>query len=287
MTHLDLRDGLSLHSADCLELESFCSEAISSERLGLILFLQGGADVAFDNTRLRLGAAREHHASCCPAGTLISQSRPTVFNRYTQAGVRVRKVVISLAPEWFDAGGLAAYDEYREIEKFRISHLGLRQWRPSARLMGMAEQVLQPPRHTPMFHRLYLESRALDMVSEALGLLAHPGDGPTSLGALEMCRMQRLRALLDSGQADGYTLNDIVREAGVNATTLQRQFRALTGKTVFDYMRGRRLAAARLALERGDVSVTQVAWEAGYTSAANFTTAFKREFGITPRQVRR
>ncbi len=47
-----------------------------------------------------------------------------------------------------------------------------------------------------------------------------------------------------------------------------------------------RLLRARQALEQEGRSVGEAADIAGYTSAANFATAFKRHFGITPRQCR-
>jgi len=98
--------------------------------------------------------------------------------------------------------------------------------------------------------------------------------------------VQRLVELLDSGVADDWTQERIAREMGVNATTLQRQFRALHGMTLFEYQRTRRLLQARQALERDGVSVNEAAWLAGYNSPANFATAFKRQFGISPKQVR-
>ena len=39
------------------------------------------------------------------------------------------------------------------------------------------------------------------------------------------------------------------------------------------------------ALERGELSISQAAWAAGYGSAANFATAFRRCFGLSPREV--
>jgi AraC-like DNA-binding protein len=49
----------------------------------------------------------------------------------------------------------------------------------------------------------------------------------------------------------------------------------------------RKLECARDALERGTLSIGEAAFLAGYTSAANFTTAFRRAFGILPRSLRR
>ena len=42
------------------------------------------------------------------------------------------------------------------------------------------------------------------------------------------------------------------------------------------------LARARLLLAQGRLSVTQIALDVGYAHAANFSTAFKRRFGMSP-----
>jgi AraC-like DNA-binding protein len=56
---------------------------------------------------------------------------------------------------------------------------------------------------------------------------------------------------------------------------------------VFEHLRCLRLERARLALERGEVAIAEAAFLAGYASPANFATAFKRRFGLTPTDVRR
>ena len=58
------------------------------------------------------------------------------------------------------------------------------------------------------------------------------------------------------------------------------------GTTIFEYARNRRLEKGRAALENDGVSVTEAAFLAGYSSAANFATAFKRAFGVPPKFVR-
>ena len=66
--------------------------------------------------------------------------------------------------------------------------------------------------------------------------------------------------------------------------------RVLSGNTRLsgDALSGReqRLARAWAALEQTGCSVAEVAHGAGYSSAANFSTAFKRRFGISPKLVR-
>ncbi len=135
--------------------------------------------------------------------------------------------------------------------------------------------------------------RRPELVSEAVGALyAHPGAAlPTAgeacgLRPREYQRMRELHAFLGSGQGDHLSLDGIARHAGVNANTLQRQFRAVFGTTVFDHLRECRLQRARHALEHDGLTVGQAAVLAGYTSAANFATAYRRRFGMPPKLAR-
>lgn len=57
--------------------------------------------------------------------------------------------------------------------------------------------------------------------------------------------------------------------------------------TVFAYIRGERLAKACAALERTGVTIAEAAYAAGYADPANFTVAFKRLYGVSPKHRRR
>ncbi|WP_312923623.1 helix-turn-helix transcriptional regulator [Stutzerimonas nitrititolerans] len=276
---LQLRDGLSLHWSDYEELQDFVTENVVGPRLSFVLFLDGQSEVSYGDLPLTFGRPDRR---CRPEGVALAMNEPVLFRRQARRGQHIRKLVISLTPEWFEAAGAEIGST---THRFMQSHLAPRAWQPSARLLTLAEQMLNPPDYDPLLERLYLESRALDITCEALVSL---GDTLPSgdLRPHEHQRVQRLVELLDSGVADDWTQERIAREMGVNATTLQRQFRALHGMTLFEYQRTRRLLQARQALERDGVSVNEAAWLAGYNSPANFATAFKRQFGISPKQVR-
>ncbi|MDO5652671.1 MAG: helix-turn-helix transcriptional regulator [Brachymonas sp.] len=97
--------------------------------------------------------------------------------------------------------------------------------------------------------------------------------------------MVTLRAWLASDEALHKPLEAMARQMGMHITTMQRQFRAAFGMTAGQFMRECRLQSARRMLESGSTSVKKAAALAGYTSAANFATAYKRRFKITPRQA--
>ncbi|AHL73818.1 AraC family transcriptional regulator [Stutzerimonas stutzeri] len=279
-----LRDGLSLHWSDCEELQDFVTENTVGPRLSFVLFLQGQSQVSYGDLALTLGQPSARQA---PEGIAVSMNEPVQFRRQARRGSHIRKLVVSLTPDWFEGRGEDTGATDSAVRRFMDSHLAPRVWKPSSRLLTLADQMLNPPGYDALLEGLYLESRALDIACEALGSLGECDHAAQQrLRPQEYRRLQRLVALLDSGEADTWTLDHIAREMGVNATTLQRQFRLFKGMTVFEYQRSRRLHRAREALEREGATVTEAAWGAGYNSAANFATAFKRQFGINPRQVR-
>lgn len=68
---------------------------------------------------------------------------------------------------------------------------------------------------------------------------------------------------------------------------LQKTFYALTGISIVEYIRRRRLSLAVYDLQKGEQSVLEVALKYGYTSPDSFTRAFRQMHGITPSAVKR
>jgi AraC-like DNA-binding protein len=108
-----------------------------------------------------------------------------------------------------------------------------------------------------------------------------------ALKPFDLRRLKLVESFLDGLDGDLPSLEEIARQGGVSVSTLRRLFMAAHGMTVFDYVRRRGLERARFALERQGASVSEAAYIAGYASPANFATAFKRAFGVTPTEIRR
>ena len=64
-----------------------------------------------------------------------------------------------------------------------------------------------------------------------------------------------------------------------------RRFRVLTGYSVHQYVNEKRLLAAAELLQRG-VSAQEAGLRCGFQDYSAFQRAFKRQFGLTPRQLR-
>ena len=79
---------------------------------------------------------------------------------------------------------------------------------------------------------------------------------------------------------------DISHEVNISAYLFGKGFAVMTGYSVSEYIRGRRLYLAALALRDTDKSVLDVALDSGYDTPESFTKAFSRFHGSTPSAVR-
>lgn len=70
--------------------------------------------------------------------------------------------------------------------------------------------------------------------------------------------------------------------AGMSLHHFHRVFRGLVGESVMGFVRRLRLERAAQRLRFDDASVTEVAFDAGYTSHEAFTRAFRTRFGDSP-----
>lgn len=104
-------------------------------------------------------------------------------------------------------------------------------------------------------------------------------------------RQRRFRRLTDfigtCLDEDDLCLDDLADIACLSPAQLMRVYRARTGEGPMQTVRRLRLqrACEQLRLDR-QVSVTQIAFAAGYDSNAAFSHAFRRQFGIAPSQIR-
>lgn len=82
-------------------------------------------------------------------------------------------------------------------------------------------------------------------------------------------------------------LTDVAGASHFSPYHFHRIFRALIGETLNEYIRRQRmeLAAKMLAYEH-DYSITDIAFQCGYSSSSNFSKTFSAYFGCSPTEVR-
>jgi transcriptional regulator GlxA family with amidase domain len=83
-----------------------------------------------------------------------------------------------------------------------------------------------------------------------------------------------------------YTLADLCRIGSLSARGLQLQFQQHYGVSPMQYLRQVRLDHARDALRAGGVSVSDAAYDAGFSNVGRFARAYRLRFGELPSATR-
>ncbi len=105
---------------------------------------------------------------------------------------------------------------------------------------------------------------------------------PSPGGSLEPTRRWAAERL-----AEPLDVAALARHAGVSPRTFARRFRAETGTTPLRWLLSRRVLEARRLLEATDLPVEEVAWRAGFGTAASLRDHFRRATATTPTAYRR
>ncbi|UPK74208.1 AraC family transcriptional regulator [Nocardioidaceae bacterium SCSIO 66511] len=92
--------------------------------------------------------------------------------------------------------------------------------------------------------------------------------------------------LLHNSPDKQWTVESIARAAGVSRAALSRRFTALVGEPPMTFLTNWRLTLAADLLREPDTTVEAVARKVGYSSAFALSTAFKRVYGVSPREHR-
>ena len=75
--------------------------------------------------------------------------------------------------------------------------------------------------------------------------------------------------------------------ASVSPRTFARRFREETGTTPLQWLLAQRVREARRLLEESELPVDEVAWRAGFGTAASLRDHFRRVTSTTPTAYRR
>jgi AraC-like DNA-binding protein len=284
--HQELRRGLFLHLSDAMEARAFTASSHVQEGLSCIFFLDGEVGLKIGDRHFAFDGCRNGTVE----GTAIMSARPDSFERQSHGAQRLRHLVVSASPEWLDLEGLQGHAGTGSAHHLFSGHLASQRWRLTPRAMELVGQLTNAPALTPALRNLYLEARTIELVGETLSALLRTdidnkvGDALTQQ---DLIRLKRARDFIEANLMAALSVEMIGREAGINPSGLQRLFRLAEGMSVFGYVRKLRLEQAFTALQAGEMTIPEASLFAGYSSPANFSTAFRHRFGVSPRTTRR
>jgi AraC-like DNA-binding protein len=165
--------------------------------------------------------------------------------------------------------------------------------------MQLALQQIRQCPYQGATQRLYLESKVWELValhlaqdSCAQGTLAQEAtiaaaSASKPLKADDIERICYAKDLLMARLDAPPSLLELARLSGINDHKLKVGFRQVFGTTVFGYLHDRRLERSQQLLATGELSVTEVTKMVGFANRSHFAAAFRKRFGVNPRDYRR
>lgn len=107
------------------------------------------------------------------------------------------------------------------------------------------------------------------------------------LGALRDPQIGAALGLIHQAPATPWTVPTLAAEVGMSRSPFAAGFTALVGVSPMAYLKRWRLHVGARLLLHGTIALSNVAERVGYESAAAFSRAFSREFGVSPGRYRR
>jgi len=105
----------------------------------------------------------------------------------------------------------------------------------------------------------------------------------TSISKIDRKFFRDLQAVIKKNIPDPeFNVEELCKKLGMGNTTLYRKIQALCGQTPTEFIRSCRLKRALQLLKNGYGSVTEVAFEVGFSSRAYFTKCFREKFHQLP-----
>ena len=84
---------------------------------------------------------------------------------------------------------------------------------------------------------------------------------------------------------DSFDIDALANEVCMSRSSLYRKIKVITGMSPVELVRNTKLKRSYELLKEGRMNISQVAYAAGFSNPKYFSTCFKEQFGISPRDV--
>ena len=104
---------------------------------------------------------------------------------------------------------------------------------------------------------------------------------------LHLDRIEKAIDFIEGNLKEDLKLDTIAKDACYSKYHFTRLFSQITGKTLRDYIKNRRITEAAIDLVMSDVSILQIALRYQFDSQEAFTRSFQSVFGVSPGNFRK
>ena len=136
---------------------------------------------------------------------------------------------------------------------------------------------------------LYLDGKLLELLSIFLGEVLELDilmGKSISMSKTERTAIMEAKRIIDSQLAFAPSCEELSRLVHLSVTKLTRGFSSFYGMPIHQYIIEQRLTQAAQLLLEEDWNVSEIAAIVGYGKPSNFAAAFKKKYGVAPKNYR-
>lgn len=280
-----LNNKMLLCMAECVYYRKHHQKIIPTEDIITIRFvLSGNYTLNFDNgCNFKIPVL---------SASILYTKKDSVFDLSIEKGSHLSSVTLHLTPEFlkenFSVTQFQIPNQLRKIlfdgdEQQHLYKI------PLSSVIINTVLDLTRMRYTGARRRLFTESKSIELVCR---LFQEIEDNFTLSQTVDKVnsslrnKLSMARQILINNYQNPISINALARKVGINRSSLCSEFKAFFGMTIFEFYQDYRMNIARELLQDGNLNVSQIAESVGYNHATNFTSAFKRQFGYLPKDIR-
>ena len=160
----------------------------------------------------------------------------------------------------------------------------------STRLLVAGGQDSRPALVTPPDHTMGASSNPTNLNTrprlDSIQTLLKPAPAPQAHGGLSAGAMRRIREYMEVHLGESIDLSMLAGVAGLSVHHFARQFKQSIGVTPHHYLTQKRVERAQEMLAQTDLSLSEIAYAAGFSDQSHLARHFRHMLGTTPREFR-
>ncbi|MDZ7960271.1 MAG: AraC family transcriptional regulator [Aulosira sp. DedQUE10] len=281
----ELRGGLciSIHKQEFIDDLVWIKDSLNDYQFGLSFFLSGKVRIERHGLTDETDEAVGKYYSECNCDIKETE--------WWKAGEKYSRIYLKIEPQEF----FRSFGE-EELEQIPIS---LRQaligdkvqpcyyqGKITRQMRRVLREILQCP-YQGLIKRMYLETKAVELITLHFQQFQEQDVHDHSLSAKNLSDIEKIyqaKEILLSNLENPPSLIELARQVGLNDFKLKCGFRQVFGTSAFKYLHDYRLEKAKQLLVSGEMNVAEVAFRVGFDSRSYFALAFRKKFGLNPKQ---
>ncbi|PME63149.1 AraC family transcriptional regulator [Vibrio lentus] len=300
-------DQIFVHGGRCIELVDSNIVSTAHSAILITILLEGKLTFGYDDLEFDLDASNG------PQGVVVNLAKPANFRRSLIQNNKMNKINILVKPQWVEP----RLSEHCTSKSFLDSHKAFYDLQVNTDIIQLTNRLTSQATPTNFQDKLVVETLTQQLLALTLSQmpiqccqqytsedanLVSSNTSPSiissnsTLKSLDLnesidevttskgfdAKIEDIISYIEINLEQPLSLESIANKFSMSISNLQRRFKQSYNLTINGYIRYRRLDIARQHLERGLVSITEAAYEAGYQHPSNFTSAFKKAFGVPP-----